>query len=145
MRCSTNQHQFYWGSDLHARSMDVCVLKHDGALLLHRTMPVAPDPLLQAIAPDREGLVVAVACLCTWDGLAALWAQEGMPFVRGPARSMQAIHGGTAKNDTIDSPKMAALLRGGMPPQADVSPAERRAPRDRRRRRTPLRHTRAAL
>jgi len=40
---------------------------------------------------------------------------------------MQAIHGGTAKNDKIDSHKIALLLRGGMLPQAYVSPAALRA------------------
>lgn len=49
---------------------------------------------------------------------------------------MQAMHGGTAKNATIDSPKMAALLRGGMLPQAYVYPAAMRATRDLVRRRT---------
>jgi hypothetical protein len=29
---------------------------------------------------------------------------------------MKAIHGGKAKNDTIDSHKIAVLLRGGMLP-----------------------------
>jgi hypothetical protein len=43
---------------------------------------------------------------------------------------MKAIHGGKAKHDTIDAHKMAALLRGGMLPQASVYPAERRATRD---------------
>jgi hypothetical protein len=49
---------------------------------------------------------------------------------------MKAIHGGKAKNDKIDSQKIAALLRGGMLPQAYVYPAERRATRDLLRRRT---------
>jgi len=31
---------------------------------------------------------------------------------------MKAIHGGKAKNDTIDSQKSAALLRGGLLPKA---------------------------
>ena len=50
-------------------------------------------------------------------------------FVLGHALYMQAIPGGKATNDQIDSHKMAALLRGGMLPQAYVSPAERRATR----------------
>jgi transposase len=58
---------------------------------------------------------------------------------------MKAIHGGKAKNDTIDSQKMAALLRGGLLPQADVYPAEMRATRDLRRRRTHLMRKRAEL
>ena len=56
---------------------------------------------------------------------------------------MKAIHGGQATHDTIDSPKMAVLLRGGMRPQADVYPAQRRATRDLLRRRMPLAPTRA--
>jgi transposase len=58
---------------------------------------------------------------------------------------MPAIHGGTAKNDPIDSQTMAALLRGGMLPQAYVSPAQRRATRERLRRRPHLRRKRAEL
>ena len=95
--------------------------------------------------PRLEGLVVAVECLCPWDWLADLEAHAGLPVVLGHARSLQASQGGTAKNDQIDSPKMAALLRGGRLPQASGSPAHRRATRDLRRRRRPLTHKRAAL
>jgi Transposase len=59
--------------------------------------------------------------------------------------SLKAMHGGKAKNDKIDSQKIAALLRGGMLPQADVSPAEMRATRDLLRRRPHLMRQRAAL
>jgi transposase len=68
-----------------------------------------------------------------------------MPFVLGHALSMQAIHGGKATNDKIDAHKIAVLRRGGMLPQAWVSPAEMRAPRDLLRRRMSLTRKRAAL
>jgi hypothetical protein len=58
---------------------------------------------------------------------------------------MQAIHGGKANNDQIDSQKIAVLLRGGMLPQADGYPAQMRATRDLRRRRLPLAQKRAEL
>jgi transposase len=58
---------------------------------------------------------------------------------------MKAIHGGTAKNDTIDAQSIAALLRGGMLPQAYVYPADLRATRDLLRRRTHLMRKRAEL
>jgi hypothetical protein len=58
---------------------------------------------------------------------------------------MQALHGGTAKNDPRDAPKIAALRRGGLLPQASVSPAQRRATRALLRRRTHLRRKRAEL
>src|SRR5262249_49479109 len=72
-------------------------------------------------------------------------ADAGLPFVLGHALSMKAIHGGKAKNDQIDSHKMAALLRGGMLPQASVYPAQMRATRDLLRRRMHLAHKRAEL
>jgi transposase len=58
---------------------------------------------------------------------------------------MKAIHGGKAKNDKIDSHKIAALRRGGMLPQAYVYPAQRRATRDLLRRRTHLMRKRSEL
>ena len=67
MRFYTQQHPFYCGIDRHARTMSVCLMHHDGEIMLHRQMKAAPAPFLQAIAPDREGLVVAVECLFTWD------------------------------------------------------------------------------
>jgi hypothetical protein len=120
-------------------------MHHDGAILRHRTMTAAPDPCLKALAPYRDGLVVAVACLFPWSWLAALGADAGMAFVLGHALSMQALHGGKANNDKRDAQKIAARLRGGLLPPADVSPAEMRATRARLRRRTPLLRKRAAL
>ena len=145
MRFYTNQHPFYCGIDLHARSMYVCILSHEGEILLHRNMKAAPEPFLKVVAPYREGLVVAVECIFTWYWLADLCAEQGIPFVLGHALYMKAIHGGKAKNDKIDSQKIATLLRGGMLPQAYVYPAEMRATRDLLRRRTHLMRKRAEL
>src|SRR5215510_8759785 len=144
-RFSTTPHQFYCGIDLHARTMYVCIMHHDGEIMLHRNMQAAPEPFLQAIAPYREGLVVAVECLFTWYWLADLCAGQGIPFVLGHALDMKAIHGGKAKHDNIDSHTMAALLRGGMLPKADVYPAQMRATRDLLRRRTHLMRKRSEL
>jgi transposase len=58
---------------------------------------------------------------------------------------MKAIHRGKAKNDKIDSQKIAALLRGGMLTQAYVYPAAMRAIRHLLRRRTHLMRKRAEL
>jgi transposase len=145
MRFYTKQHKAYCGIDLHARSMYVCILNQDGEILLHRNMKTSPEIFLKAIAPYREDLVVAVACLFPWYWLADLCAQEGMPFVLGHALSMKAIHGGTATTDTIDAPKIAVLLRGGMVPQAYGYPADMRATRDLLRRRNHLVRKRAEL
>jgi transposase len=145
MRFYTKQHKFYCGIDLHARTMYLCVLNQDGEILLHRNMKAAPEPFLKAIAPYREDLVVCVECIFTWYWLADLCAREGLPFVLGHALYMKAIHGGKAKNDKIDSQKIAVLLRGGMLPQAYVYPAGMRATRDLLRRRMHLMRKRAEL
>jgi transposase len=145
MRFYTKQHQFYCGIDLHARTMYLCILNQAGEILVHRHMPAAPEPLLKTIAPYRGDVVVCVECIFTWYWLADLCAQEGIPFVLGHALYMKAIHGGKAKHDKIDSQKIAALLRGGMLPQAYVYPAAMRATRDLLRRRMPLARKRAEL
>jgi Transposase len=143
MRFYTTQHQFYCGIDFHARTMSVCMLNHDGESLVHRAMQAGPETFLQVIAPSREDMVVAVACLLTWYGLADLCAPHGRPFVRGHARSRKALPGGQAKTDRIDARKIAVLLRGGRLPQASVSPAAMRATRALLRRRMPLMRQRA--
>jgi transposase len=145
MRFYTQQHQFYCGIDLHARTMYLCVLNQEGEILLHRNMPAGPEPFLKAVAPYRADLVVCVECIFTWYWLADLCARERIPFVLGHALYMKAIHGGKAKHDRIDAQKIAVLLRGGMLPQAYVYPAEMRATRDLLRRRMHLMRKRAEL
>ena len=145
MRFYTTQHPFYCGIDLHARSMYVCILDQAGDILVHRNMTATPEALLKAIAPYREQIVLAAACMFTWYWLADFCAEHGLPFVLGHALYMKAIHCGKAKNDKIDAHKIAVLLRGGMLPQAYVYPAEMRATRDLLRRRLPLARTRGEL
>jgi transposase len=145
MRFYTKQHPFYCGIDLHARTMYVCILDQAGATLLHRNMAATPEALLKAITPYRDQIVLAAECMFTWYWLADLCAEHEIPFVLGHALYMKAIHGGKAKNDKIDSQKIAALLRGGMLPQAYVYPAEMRATRDLLRRRMHLARKRGEL
>jgi hypothetical protein len=143
MRFYPKQHPFDCGIDLPARTMYGCILSQDGEVMLHRHIKASPDALLKAIAPYRDAMVIAVACLLTWSWLADLWAQEGLPFVLGHALSMQASHGGKTTNDTIASQNIAGQLRGGLLPPASVSPAAMRATRDLLRRRTPVMRQRA--
>lgn len=145
MRFFTDPHQYYCGVDLHARSMYACVLDHQGAVLLHRNLPAEPEAFLHAIEPFRDDVVVGAECIFTWYWLADLCAEQGIPFVLGHALYMKAIHGGKAKNDRIDSRKIAGLLRGGTFPMAYVYPAAMRATRDLLRRRNYLTRKRADL
>jgi len=145
MRFYTRQHRYYCGVDLHARTMYVCVLDQEGNVLVSKNIASAPEPFLELIAPYREDLAVAAECMFTWYWLADLCARQGLVFVLGHALYMRAIHGGKAKNDRIDAHKIAALLRGGMLPQAYVYPQAMRATRDLMRRRNYLMRQRAEL
>ena len=62
MRFYKQQHQFYCGVDLHAKTMHVCVVNQAGDILVHRNLPTRPDRFLNAIAIyRRHDLVVGVA------------------------------------------------------------------------------------
>jgi hypothetical protein len=118
MRCYTNGHEAYWGIELPARTLSVCLVTRDGEILLPRPMPTPPAILLKALAPSRQERVGAVACLVTWDWLADLGVHDGLPCGRGHAPSLQASHGGPAPHDRLDAQHMAGLRRGGMWPPA---------------------------
>jgi len=143
MRFYTQQHRFYCGVDLHARTMYLCILDALGQVVFDRNLPANPDCFLRAIQPFRDGLVVGVECLFCWYWLADLCDKEQIAFVLGHALYMKAIHGGKSKNDQIDAGKIARLLRGGTLPQAYVYPKGMRATRDLLRRRMYLVHKRA--
>jgi len=130
MRFYTGTHMHYCGIDLHARTLYLCILDRQGEVLLHRNLRSRPGAFLAAVAPYREGLVVAAECIFTWYWLADLCRREGIDFVLGHALYMKAIHGAKAKNDRVDAFKIASLLRGGNLPMAYVYPPEMRATRD---------------
>src|SRR6266508_1520291 len=145
MRFYNRQHTYYCGIDLHVKTMYVCILDGAGQVLVHRNVPSTPAAFLEAVAPYREGLVVAAECMFTWYWLADVCAAEGIAFVLGHALAMKAIHGAKAKNDKIDSRKIASLLRGGLVPQSYVYPAAMRPTRDLIRRRLHLVRKRGEL
>ena len=116
MRFYTQQHQFYCGIDLHARSMYVCIMDNEGKVLTHKNMAATAEDLIGVIEPYRSDVVLAVECIFTWYWIADLCSQIGVKFVLGHTLYMKAIHGGKVKNDKIDSQKIAAMLRGGMLP-----------------------------
>ena len=54
--------------------MYLCILNQAGLIVLHRNMKAEPDSFLNAIAPYRDQIVVAVECIFTWYWLADLCA-----------------------------------------------------------------------
>ena len=50
MQFYTTQQPLYCGIDLHARTMDVCILAQNSEVLVYRHMKTSPDAFLNAIA-----------------------------------------------------------------------------------------------
>jgi transposase len=145
IRYYDGQHASYCGIDLHARSLQLCILDASGKVALDRSIPANPAALLAALAPFRADLVVGCECMFAWYWLADLCSAEKVPFVVGHALYMRLIHGAKAKNDKIDAHKIARLLRGGNFPLSYVYPKGMRETRDLLRRRSFLVRQRAGL
>ncbi len=145
MRFYTQQHRYTCGIDLHARSLYVCILDDTGQKLVHKNIKASPEVLLKVIDQYQDDLIIGVECMFSWYWVADFCADHGIEFVLGHALYMKAIHGGKAKNDKIDSEKIARLLKGGMFPYAYVYPREMRATRDLMRRRIKLARERGDL
>lgn len=145
MKFYTKQHQYTCGIDLHARSLYVCILDDTGETVVHKQIKASPDALLKLIKPYQADLVIGVECMFSWYWIADFCADHNIEFILGHALYMKAIHGGKAKNDKIDSDKIARLMKGGMFPQAYVYPRQWRGTRDLMRRRMRLMRQRAEL
>jgi transposase len=146
MKFYTNSHRYYCGIDLHARCLYVCILDaSSGDPCLHKQIPATPKALMKLVAPYREDLVVGVECMFTWYWVADFCEEHSIPFILGHALYMRAIHGGKAKNDKIDSLKIALLMRSGMFPLAYTYPRPLRGTRDLMRRRIHMMRKRAEL
>ena len=122
--------RFYAGVDLHARALFLVVLDQDGRVVVARNLPAAPEPFLRAVAPFRDGLLVACECMHCWYWLADTCREQHIAFVLGHAYSMRAVHGYKTKCDRKDAEAIARLLKGGNFPPAYAYPKERRGLRD---------------
>lgn len=135
MNFYNHTHPYYCGIDLHARSLYVCILDEQGNTLNHKEIPAKPEKLHALLSPYIDNIVVGVECMHCWYWVADFCEEIGVDFILGHALYMKAIHGGKAKNDKIDSFKIANLIRGGNFPLAYVYPKAMRATRDLLRRR----------
>jgi transposase len=131
-------HPYYCGIDLHARSLYVCIINQKGETCLHKDISASPDKLNSILEPYLGKIVVGVECMHCWYWVSDFCQDIGVEFILGHALYMKAIHGGKAKNDRIDSFKIANLIRGGNFPLAYVYPKEMRPTRDLLRRRIKL-------
>src|SRR6516164_551443 len=137
--------RFYAGVDLHARSLFLVILDQQGQTRYARNLPANPQAFRKAIAPFRDGLVVACECMHCWYWLADACRDDNILFVLGHAWGMKAVHGSKTKCDRKDAEAIARLLKGGNFPLAYAYPKERRGLRDLLRARLRLVRQRAEL
>ena len=135
MNFYNNTHLYYCGIDLHARVLYVCIIDQAGNTCIHKEIPADPEKLHKLLKPYIGNVVVGVECMHCWYWVSDFCNDLEIDFILGHALYMKAIHGGKAKNDRIDSFKIANLIRGGNFPLAYVYPKEMRATRDLLRRR----------
>jgi transposase len=147
MRCFTppTDTRFYAGVDLHARALFLVILDGDGKVVFARNLAANPDSFLRAVAPFRDGLLVACESMHCWYWLADCCRDEKIAFVLGHAWAMKAVHGCKTKCDRKDAEAIARLLKGGNFPPAYAYPRERRGLRDLLRSRLRLVRQRAEL
>ncbi len=145
MKFYTQQHKHYCGIDLHTKMMYLCIINEKNQIVLHKNIKTKPDIFMQNIQPFLPHIVVGVECIFTWYWIADLCKENDIDFALGHALYMKAIHGGKAKNDKIDSRKIAGLLKSGMFPLAYVYPKDMRSTRDLLRRRNHFMRKRAEL
>src|SRR5262245_13048304 len=137
--------RFYAGVDLHARAAFVVILDRRGAIVFAKNLPASPDAFLAAVAPFRDGLLVACECMHCWYWLADTCRDHHIAFALGHAWAMKAVHGHKTKCDRKDAEAIARLLKGGNFPPAYAYPKERRGLRDLLRARLRLVRQRAQL
>ena len=138
MNFYNNTHPHYCGIDLHARLLYVCIIDQLGEILVHKEISANPKLLYNLLEPYIGSVVVGVECMHCWYWVSDFCKDCSIDFILGHALYMKAIHGGKAKNDRIDSYKIAKLIRGGNFPLAYRYPKEMRATRDLLRRRTKI-------
>lgn len=134
------------GVDLHSRQMYICLMDGDGNIIIHKNIKGNNlDFFYKLIEPYKSELTVAVESTFNWYFLNDFCDLHNIEFVIGHALYMKHIHGGKAKNDRIDSRKIADLLRNSYLPPSYPYPAHLRSARDLMRRRSYMVRQRASL
>ena len=89
MRFYQQQHGFYCGVDLHARTMHVCVVDDEGQTREHVNLPCDGGRFLKLIEPYREQLVVS--CECMFSSGKQRWKQSCQERMALPGPSVFAV------------------------------------------------------
>jgi transposase len=128
----------YCGIDLHATSMQICVIDGDLNRLLERNIRNDLATVLALLKPFRKGLSILVESTFNWywlvDGLQEAGYEVHLAHTLGLFRITKA----KVKTDRRDAYRLAKILHDGEAPLAYIYPKETRPIRDLVRQRTRL-------
>ena len=127
MKYYTSTTGYNCGIDVHASRMYACVMDRQGKKPVHTNVKDNDFKFfLKLVKPYRHSLTVCCECTFGWYWLVDACQAARLTFVLAHALYVKAIHGGTNKNDRMDSEKLTHLLRSNLIPPACVYPAEKR-------------------
>ncbi len=110
MKFYTEQHQYYCGVDLHARSMHVCILNQAGEFLVHRGIPATPDNT-RIIRPMRQSTDRLSDRRSTLDTSLVQTRSDPLPVFHRPLRGS----GQPRRARTVEKPTMESVLASQAP------------------------------
>lgn len=135
----------YTGIDLHRRSISLCTLNADGALVARAKIKTEAQAVLDYFQQWTDPHQAVVECTSNWYWLCDLLTSQHITPVLAHAKYLKAISYAKVKTDAIDAHTLAQLLRMGYVPAAHQLPPEYRAMRDLLRQRMVIEHKRTIL
>ena len=129
--------KLYAGIDLHATSLQLCIVGTDLEPRIERTLRCDPARVVSALEPFGS-LDVAFESCFNWYWLADALQDAGHTPHLAHALAVHMITRAKVKTDRRDALKLARLLATGMLPEGYIHPRDSRTVRDLVRRRTGL-------
>lgn len=122
--------RLYCGIDLHARSLQVCVIDARLRILLERKLPCDLALLLELLAPFRGRISIAVESTFNWYWLVDGLQDAGYEVHLAHTLALSRITKAKVKTDRRDAFTLAKYLLNGDLPEAYIYPKQTRPVRD---------------
>lgn len=135
----------YSGVDLHRRSLAICTVDENGAILARTKMKTDPSLVSDYFHQWPTEHRAVVECTTGWYWFCDLLRCLGISVILAHAKYLKAISYAKVKTDAVDALTLAQLLRMGYVPEAHQLPPAYRALRDLLRQRMVMEHKRTNI
>jgi len=129
---------FYGGIDLHAKSLQACVIDEKGEAMKEKKIDNKLDQIIQFLRPFGKDIQIAIESTVNWYWLVDGLMDAGFNVKLAHPFGLKLITGAKVKTDRKDAYKLANLQRLGSLPEAHIYPKDTRPLRDLLRRRSDL-------